>query len=55
MTEKLFAGLRTVFGSRSDYNKQIEEWARTEYGTDWHFAYDQIIKTGKPPIKGINY
>jgi hypothetical protein len=55
MTEKLFAGLRTVFGSRPDFNRQIEQWARTEYGTDWHFAYDQIIKTGNPPIKGIDY
>ena len=55
MTEKLFAGLRMVLGSRLNYEKQIEEWARTEYGTDWHFAYNQIIKTGKPPIKGINY
>ena len=55
MTEKLFAGLRTVFGSRSNYNKQIEEWARTEYGSDWRWAYNHMIKTGKPPIKGINY
>lgn len=55
MTEKLFKGLRVVFGSRPDYNKQVEQWARTEYGTDWQFAYAQIMKTGKPPIKGINY
>lgn len=55
MTEKLFDGLRAVFGLHNDYNKQIEQWAKTEYGSDWNFAYNQIIHTGKPPIRGIHY
>lgn len=53
MTEKLFDGLMAVFGSQPDHDKQIEQYARMEYGKDWHFAYNQIMKTGKPPIIGI--
>ena len=55
MTEKLFAGLRVVFGPRNDYNNNIMTWARTEFGTDWQWAYDHYTKTGKTPIKGIDY
>lgn len=55
MTEKLFAGLRVVFGPRNDYNNNIMTWARTEFGTDWRWAYDHYTKTGKTPLKGIDY
>lgn len=57
MTEKLFEGLRVVFGSRSKqtYDQQMKCWAQTEYGTDWEWAYNHLTKTGKAPIKGINY
>ena len=57
MTEKLFANLRVVFGSRSkkQYDQQMLCWAKTEYGSDWEWAYQQILSTGKPPVKGINY
>ena len=56
MTEKLFEGLRVVFGSRSrqEYNQQMLCWAKTEYGSDWEWAYQHLImSTGKSPIKGI--
>ena len=57
MTEKLFEGLRVIFGSQQDrpYNQQIECWARTEYGTDWQFAYNHIMDNHKKPIKGKDY
>jgi hypothetical protein len=55
MTEKLFANLRVVFGPRDNYNKDIMTWARTEFGTDWIWAYNHITKTGKTPIRGIDY
>ena len=57
MTEKLFEGLRVVFGSRSkqQYNQQMLCWAKTEYGDDWEWAYQHLMSTGKTPIKGITY
>ena len=57
MTEKLFEGLRVVFGSRSrqQYDQQMLCWAKTEYGNDWEWAYQHLMLTGKTPIKGINY
>ena len=55
MTEKLFEGLRVVFGSRSrqQYDQQMLCWAKTEYGADWEWAYQHLMSTGKSPIKGI--
>ena len=57
MTEKLFASLRVVFGSRNrqQYDQQMLCWAKTEYGADWEWAYQHLMSTGKTPIKGINY
>lgn len=57
MTAKLFDSLRVIFGShnRTDFNQQILCWAKTEYGNDWRFAYNQIIKTKHKPIKEIDY
>jgi hypothetical protein len=53
MTEKLFTNLRVVFGSRSDnYNRELMNWAKTEYGTDWQFAYSQMLQ-GKQPKIGV--
>jgi len=56
MTEKLFEGLRVVFGSRNrqQYDQQMLCWAKTEYGADWEWAYQHLMSTGKAPIKGIN-
>ena len=56
MTEKLFAGLRVVFGSRSNehYKQELKSWARNEYGKDWVFAYNYMLEhDGKPPHAGI--
>ena len=56
MTEKLFAGLRVVFGSRSNehYKAELKSWARNEYGKDWVFAYNYMLEhDGKPPHAGI--
>ena len=53
MTQKLFTGLRVVFGSRSDtYDRELMNWAKTEYGTDWQFAYSQMLQ-GKQPKPGV--
>lgn len=53
MTEKLFKSLRVVFGSRSDnYNRELMNWAKTEYGKDWQFAYSQMLQ-GKQPKTGV--
>jgi hypothetical protein len=53
MTEKLFNNLRVVFGSRPDnYNRELMNWAKTEYGTDWQFAYSQMLQ-GKQPKIGV--
>jgi len=43
MTEKLFNGLRVVFGSHKE-NKDIKTWAQTEYGKDWQYAYSQMLQ-----------
>jgi len=57
MTAKLFEAMRVVFGSRDNtrYNQQMLCWAKTEYGTDWAWAYQHLAKTGKTPTKGIDY
>ena len=56
MAKTLLEGLRVIFGSQQrPYNQQIECWARTEYGTDWHFAYNHIMDNNKKPIKGKDY
>jgi len=53
MTEKLFKSLRVVFGSRSDtYDRELMNWAKTEYGKDWQFAYSQMLQ-GKQPKSGV--
>ena len=53
MTEKLFNGLRVVFGSRSTtYDRELMNWAKTEYGKDWQFAYSQMLQ-GKQPKSGV--
>jgi len=53
MTEKLFNGLRVVFGSRSGtYDRELLNWAKTEYGKDWQFAYSQMLQ-GKQPKTGV--
>jgi hypothetical protein len=53
MTEKLFKSLRVVFGSRSGtYDRELMNWAKTEYGKDWQFAYSQMLQ-GKQPKTGV--
>ena len=57
MTEKLFKSLRVVFGSRSDtYDRELMNWAKTEYGKDWQYAYQHLIdNNGIPPKRGVHY
>ena len=42
--KKVFKGLRTLFGSNtSSKNDSYLTWARTEYKSDWQFAYQHML------------
>ena len=49
--------LRQLFGSKtsSDHNSYLT-WAKTEYGSDWRFAYDHMVRTSgeRPPQSNNN-
>jgi len=40
---------------RPNYENSIERWAQVEYGKDWEWAYQFMLKQGKPPIRGVNF
>lgn len=48
--------LRQLFGSKTSKDHGYLLWAKTEYGNDWRFAYDHMVRTGgqKPPEQNIN-
>ena len=42
--KKVITGLRTLFGSNtSSKNDSYLTWARTEYKSDWQFAYQHML------------
>lgn len=45
--------LRQLFGSVDSRTKNSYlTWAKTEYGNDWQFAYDHMLRTnGQTPPK----
>ena len=49
--KKLFKKLFT----QPSYEQSIKRWAQIEYGTDWYWAYQYLLATGKAPKKGIHY
>ena len=48
MLESLLSWLDV--GSRGASDEQLLIWAKTEYGNDWAYAYQQMRDTGKPPV-----
>ena len=48
--------LRQLFGSKTSKDHGYLLWAKTEYGNDWRFAYDHMVRTGgqKPPEQNQN-
>lgn len=48
--------LRQLFGSKTSNDHGYLLWAKTEYGSDWRFAYDHAVRTGgqKPPEQNNN-
>lgn len=48
----LFDGLRVVFGSHNN-NKDLQTWAKVEYGKDWKYAYNYMLNNnGHCPKSG---
>ena len=54
--EKVTKVLRQLFGSKTSKDHGYLLWAKTEYGSDWRFAYDHMVRTGgqKPPEQNNN-
>jgi hypothetical protein len=55
--KKVFKGLRTLFGSNtSSKNDSYLTWARTEYKSDWQFAYQHMLKNNgaAPTLKDLH-
>ena len=44
--EKVTKVLRQLFGSKTSKDHGYLLWAKTEYGSDWRFAYDHMVRTG---------
>jgi len=44
--------LLSLFGS-SKIENDYRIYAKTEYGTDWEYAYYQLKMTGYAPVKGV--
>lgn len=49
--KKVYRVLRNLFGSKTS-NDSYRIWAKTEYGSDWQYAYEYMIThNGKAPPK----
>ena len=44
--------LAKLFRFESNLEKELMRLARTEYGRDWEWAYNQLVE-GKTPLKGV--
>ena len=57
MTAKLFAGLVSLLGNPSPtkaFEKEMLTYAKTEYGSDWQYAYHYMLThKGKGPKMGV--
>lgn len=40
---------------KHQYENSIKRWAQVEYGTDWYWAYQHLLSTGRAPKKGVHY
>lgn len=45
--------LSSLFGSKAKLDNDYRLYAKTEYGTDWEYAYYQLKMTGYAPVKGV--
>ena len=55
--KKVITGLRTLFGSNtSSKNDSYLTWARTEYKSDWQFAYQHMLDNdgAAPTVRDLN-
>ena len=55
--KKVITGLRTLFGSNtSSKNDSYLTWARTEYKSDWQFAYQHMLENNgaAPTVRDLN-
>ena len=47
--KKVFTVLRQLFGSKPSTETRLQ-WAKTEYGRDWRWAYEHLVATrGQSP------
>ena len=56
MATMLFNGLVSLFGSRSrsTFEKDMLTYAKTEYGSDWQYAYQYMLThNGRGPRAGV--
>lgn len=47
MARTLYNRLVTLFGSNNTSNTELLTWAKTEYGSDWKYAYESMLKNRK--------
>lgn len=55
MATKLYTSLVSMFGTKRPCERDMLTWAKTEYGTDWQYAYHHIKTHGYGPRMGVYY
>tara|TARA_B100001094_G_scaffold60691_1_gene56249 strand:+ start:51 stop:218 length:168 start_codon:yes stop_codon:yes gene_type:complete len=53
MAKKLLGSLMSMFERKKLSDNDIRIWAKTEYSTDWEFAYNHIKNHGNGPKQGV--
>ena len=54
MTRMLFDSLVSLLGRRSNYDRDMLTYAKTEYKNDWRYAYSYMLSHGgKGPTTGV--
>jgi hypothetical protein len=46
MTVRFFTALESLRGPRKGGRPDLLQWAKTEYGNDWQWAYQQMLDNG---------
>ena len=55
MTVRFFTALESLRGPRKGGRSDLLQWAKTEYGNDWQYAYHYMIThNGQGPRMGVN-
>jgi hypothetical protein len=56
MVHKLFDGLRVVLAKTTPAKDDLLTFAKTEYGSDWRYAYNYMVNNGgKGPKLGVKW